>query len=226
MRVFEGGHFVAPRGPPRLRVVNAILEDRQGAFWFGTEHELVRYKNGVSTTYTTKDRLASSDVRVLLEDAAGDVWIGGYGGLTRFRAGQFTAYTQRDGLPGSNVRALYEDPERVLWIGTYDGGLARFQDGRFSRYTVREGLFNNGVFHILEDARGNLWMSSNQGIYRVSKKELNEFAAGKRASVSSIAYGKEDGMRNAECNRGHWPAGAKARDGKALVPDARRCGGD
>ncbi|MBV9305516.1 MAG: hypothetical protein JOZ45_05235, partial [Acidobacteriaceae bacterium] len=218
MRVFQDGHFVIPRGPPRLRVVKAILQDRQGAFWFGTEHELVRYKNGVATTYTTQDGLASSDVRVLIEDAAGDVWIGGYQGLTRFHAGQFTAYTERDGLPSSNIRALYQDAQGVLWIGTYDGGLGRFQAGKCTRYTIREGLFNNGVFQILEDARGNLWMSSNLGIYRVSKKELNEFAAGQRTSVTSIAYGKGDGLRNVECNGGHWPAGAKARDGKLWFP--------
>ena len=142
----------------------------------------------------------------------------GYQGLTRFHAGQFTAYTERDGLPSSNIRALYQDAQGVLWIGTYDGGLGRFQAGKCTRYTIREGLFNNGVFQILEDARGNLWMSSNLGIYRVSKKELNEFAAGQRTSVTSIAYGKGDGLRNVECNGGHWPAGAKARDGKLWFP--------
>jgi signal transduction histidine kinase len=105
-----------------------------------------------------------------------------------------------------------------LWIGTYDGGLGRFKDGRFTRYTVKEGLFNNGVFQILEDERGNFWMSSNRGIYRVSKQELNEFAAGKLRAITSIAYGKSDGMRNVECNGGLQPAGIKSRDGKLWFP--------
>ncbi len=114
--------------------------------------------------------------------------------------------------------ALYQDREGVLWIGTYDGGLARLEDGRLTRYTIKEGLFNNGVFQILEDARGNFWMSSNRGIYRVRKQELNEVAARKRSAITSVAYGKSDGMLNAECNGGAWPAGIKARDGKLWFP--------
>ncbi|HEY8460316.1 MAG TPA: ATP-binding protein, partial [Blastocatellia bacterium] len=113
---------------------------------------------------------------------------------------------------------LYEDRDGSLWIGSYDGGLTRFKDGRFTRYTTKEGLFNDGVFQILEDSRGNLWMSCNRGIYRVSKHELNEFADGRRSSITSIAYGRSDGMLNPECNGGRWPAGVRTRDGKLWFP--------
>jgi hypothetical protein len=61
-------------------------------------------------------------------------------------------------------------------------------------------------------------MSSNQGVYRISKKQLNDFAAGKTRAVTSIAYGRRDGMRNVECNRGLMPAGIKAADGKLWSP--------
>jgi len=47
----------------------------------------VRYKDGVSTAYTTKDGLAGDDLKVIIEDAAGNVWIGGTGGLTSFHDG-------------------------------------------------------------------------------------------------------------------------------------------
>ena len=79
-------------------------------------------------------------------------------------------------------------------------------------------MFENGVFQILEDSRGNLWMSCNHGVYRVSKRELNDFAAGKRSSITSMAYGKSDGMLSLECNGGYWPAAIKARDGKLWFP--------
>jgi hypothetical protein len=106
----------------------------------------------------------------------------------------------------------------VLWIGTYDGGLGRYFDGRFTRYAQKDGLFDNGVFQILEDSQANFWMSSNRGIYRVSKQQLNDFAAGKRRSVITVSYGRSDGMLNAECNGGLWPAGAKDKDGKLWFP--------
>jgi signal transduction histidine kinase len=96
--------------------------------------------------------------------------------------------------------------------------MGRFENGRFTRFSMREGLFSNGVFQILEDSRGYLWMSSNHGIYRVAKSELNELALGRRTTVFSAVYGKSEGVRDTECNGGLWPAGIRARDGKLWFP--------
>jgi len=198
--------------------VRAIHQDREGTLWFGTGQGLVRCQNGKWSVIMEKDGLASDDVRVIIDGRAGNLWIGGYGGLTSLAHGRFERWTQAEGLPSNSVRCLYEDSDGVLWIGTYDGGLGRLQNGRITRFTVRDGLFNNGVFQILEDFRGYLWMSCNRGIYRVLKSELNEFAAGKRRVISAIAYGKSDGMRNAECNGGLWPAGIRTRSGELWFP--------
>ncbi len=218
LRVLEKGRFVPPRGLRNLGVVRAILEDRSGAVWFGGEEKLVRYDGHTATTFTVRDGLATNYTNVLAEDNTGNLWIGGFGGLTRFSQGRFTAYTVRDGLPSATVRALYVDAENVLWIGTYDGGLGRLRNGKFTRYTIRDGLYSNGAFQILEDSRGYFWISSNQGIYRVKKQDLNDFADGKMSSLNSIGYAKSDGMLNAECNGGHWPAGIRARDGTLWFP--------
>src|SRR5215467_5752320 len=197
---------------------HAVYQDREGAYWFGTEPGVVRYQNGIARQYTTEDGLAGNDTRVIIDDSAGGLWIGSYGGLTHFKDGTFTAWTERDGLPGSTVRALYQDSDGVLWIGTYDGGLGRFKDGRFTHYTMKDGLYGDGVFQIVEDGAGWYWMSCNRGIYRVRKQELNDFADGKIKAITSIGYGKSDGMLNVECNGGRWPAGVKAHDGKLWFP--------
>ena len=218
LRVFKNGRFVPPTGLRNLGTVRAILRDRHGALWFGCEDRLVRYQKGVLRTFSTRDGLATNYIEVIVEDHNGNLWIGGQGGLTRFSGDRFTPYTVRDGLPSPTVRALYVDRENILWIGTYDGGLGRLENGQFTRYTTRDGLFSSGVFQILEDSRGYFWISSNQGIYRVQKEELNNFARGKTRTITSIAYGKADGMLNIECNGGHWPAGIQARDGKLWFP--------
>jgi signal transduction histidine kinase/ligand-binding sensor domain-containing protein len=220
LQTFAGGHFTSVRAENSADLVrpNAIYQDRSGSMWFGTDRGLVRYTNGQTHLFTTQDGLPGNTVRSIIEAAGGGVWVGTYGGLLRWRDGKITAWTERDGLPGNAVRALYEDQEGVLWIGTYDSGLGRFKDGKFTRYTTSEGLFNDGVFQILEDAFGYLWMSSNRGIYRVRKQELNEVAAGARHAILSIPFGKNDGMRNVECNGGLWPAGARAHDGRLWFP--------
>ncbi len=196
----------------------AIHQAKNGALWVGTESGLSRYKDGAFTNYTVDGGLPDRKVQVIHEDREGNLWFGTIGGLSRLRGETFSSYTHRDGLSSDNIRSIYEDSDGVLWIGTYDGGLNRLKDGKFTSYTTAQGLFNNGVFQILEDGRGNLWMSCNLGIYRVSKKDLNDFAEGKIHSIFSISYGKKDGLLNVECNGGRQPAGWKSHDGKLWFP--------
>jgi ligand-binding sensor domain-containing protein/signal transduction histidine kinase len=217
---FKNGRFVENKSRFGLtsELVRVILQDRAGRYWVGTDHGLIKYENERAAVYTAKDGLADDDVIALLEDHTGRVWIGTRGGLSRFQDGEFVSFNEQNGLPSNHVRALYEDADGTLWIGTYDGGLGRLRDGRFTRYTVAQGLFNSGVFAILEDTRGNLWMSCNRGIYSVSKQQLNDFAAGKIPAITSVAYGKPDGLLNSECNGNRQPAGWHARDGRLWFP--------
>jgi signal transduction histidine kinase len=207
------GHGI---GPDNL-YIRAIHQDKSGTMWFGMASGLFRWDGRRWTTLTRSDGLAADDARVIIDGRDG-LWVGGYGGLSRIRNGRVESWTEKDGLGSNMVRALHEDRDEVLWIGTYDGGLSRFENGQFTRVGVRDGLFNEGVFQILEDGHDNLWMSSNRGIYRVNRSQLNDFAARRRTSVTSIPYGKRDGMRNIECNGGLWPAGIRAVDGKLWFP--------
>ncbi|HYM01203.1 MAG TPA: ATP-binding protein, partial [Blastocatellia bacterium] len=130
---------------------------------------------------------------------------------------EFTTFTTKDGLTNDTIMAMYQDNDGDLWIGT-EGGLNRFRDGKFTAYTTRDGLFDDLTFQILEDNQGNLWMSCNKGIYRVAKKELNDFARGFIRSITSVPYGVADGMKSKECNGGVQPAGWKSHDGRLWFP--------
>ncbi len=216
--VLEGNQFISFY-TSRLGVNWAIHTDRENALWVGSQDGLVRSKDNITTTFTTGNGLAGNHIKVIIEDKKnGGLWIGSYGGLTHYKNGKFTRWTETDGLQSRTIRALYEDGDGVLWIGSYDGGLTRFADGKFTHYNMQIGLFNDGAFQILEDARRNFWISSNRGIYRVSKDELNEFAEGRRRSITSVGYGKSDGMLNVEANGGRFPGGIKTRDGRLWFP--------
>ena len=210
-----------------------IHQDRNGAFWFATNKGLIKHENGATTRFTTADGLPGDDVKIIHEARDGALWIGTYSGLavlssefsrqnsdnrkSRLKA-KLRTFTEQNGLAGNHIRSIYEDEDGAMWIGTYDGGLSRFKDGKFTNYTTENGLFSNGVFQILPDERGNFWMSSNQGIYRVSRQQLNDFADGKITRIVSSVFGKSDGMLNTECNGGRSPAGIKTRDGRLWFP--------
>ncbi len=195
-----------------------IHQDRGGAFWFATNKGLIKYDGAAATRLTTENGLPGNDVKAILETRDGTLWFGTYDGLAELKDGKFVSFSENEGLAGNHVRAIYEDDDGTLWIGTYDSGLSRFKNGKFTNYTIENGLYSNGVFQILEDGRGNFWMSSNQGIYRVSRGQLNDFADGKRQTITSTVFGKSDGMLNTEANGGRQPAGIKARDGKLWFP--------
>ena len=198
-----------------------ITEDGQGVMWFGTEAGLIQYANGVSHLFTVDDGLPSNVVTSYLFTRAGEMWIGTNAGIARLENGRFRALTEADGLAGNYTRSFYEDADGGVWIGGYDGGLTRYKNGTFKKITRRDGLFSDGVFVILEDDAGWFWMNSNQGIYRVRRQELNDFADGRIESVTSVSYGPEDGLLNVEGNGGKQPAGLKAKDGRLWFPMAK-----
>ena len=219
------GRFEAPSSVKRIgkndlpNGVTDFASDPTGNLWIATGEGLFKYKDDKEIGhYTTSDGLPSDNVITIHFDRSGNLWAGTFDGLAQFKDGRFISYNAEAGSPKGFVRAIYEDADGVLWFGTYGDGLVRYKGGRFFNYRVEHGLFNNGVFAILEDNRGNFWMSSNRGIHRVSKQELNDFADGRIPKLNSVSYDEKDGMLNAECNGGRLPAAIKAKDGKLWFP--------
>jgi signal transduction histidine kinase/ligand-binding sensor domain-containing protein len=221
LAVLSNGRIRRPQNlPEKLPTVFAIFEMQDGNLLFGTSRGIYRYspKDGSGSWFRPQGTADFGDVRVIVQGRSGDIWFGGFSGLSRLHNGVLTQWTERDGLPSDSVRAIYEDAQGVMWVGTYDGGLGRLSNGQWTHYNTRNGLFDNGVFQILEDNHANLWMSSNRGIFRASKSQLNDVAAGKDSMVISVSYGRSDGMSNVECNGGFWPSGAIDEEGKLWFP--------
>lgn len=202
--------------------VAALSVDREGALWIGTNGKgLRRLKGDVLTTYTVQDGLSHDKVRVIREDRSGNLWIGTDGGLNLFKDGKFRVYTTKDGLPSKEVYEIYEDGAGTLWLGVVNGGLSRFDGRKFTNYTSKDGLYSDGVFSIQEDGQGDLWMTSNKGLFRVSRRQLQEFDAGQRKRLDCVSYGPADGMRSFECNGSVQPCTWKTRDGSLWFATTR-----
>jgi len=194
-----------------------LAEDKDGNVWIGTNDGLNRFHNEKFTSYTINDGLPSQMIRMLGMDREGNLWIGGNSGLTRFKQGMFKTYGYTDGLSSDSPRAFYADQQGVLWIGTMGGGLNRLKNGRFTVVTTRQGLFEDYIMDIQEDAHGNLWLSGQKGVSQVNKKQLEDVADGKIASLTSIGYGRADGIK-AGVSSGTTPNVCKAKDGKLWIP--------
>lgn len=219
---FADGRF-APF-PAKLGLPNHIsqlLEDHEGSLWLSSgSNGLERLKDGQLTTYTSKDGLPSGASFWLYEDHQGILWLMGAGGLLCSRD---RSHVRFEIVPGfeKDVMCLLEDAEGVFWVGTGGNGLKRWQGGKVTTYTTRDGLFDDAIWAILEDRHADLWMTSDHGICRIRKRDLNDFAAGKIHHLDAVAYGLDDGLPTAEFNGGFQPSGWTMQDGRLLFSGAK-----
>jgi ligand-binding sensor domain-containing protein/signal transduction histidine kinase len=201
--------------------VRALCQDRHDDLWIGTSGALYQMHEGKFRRFTTKDGLPNNIIRSLYEDREGNLWVGTGKGMARWRDGHFTTYRVKDGLSDESILCFYEDKEGSLWIGTGYGGLNRLHNGKFTTYSKAQGLFHDCVSTIQEDDRGNFWMSCFLGVFRVNKKQFDEFDRGVLPRLHCASYDKADGMSTVQCNGVAQPASAKAPDGRIWFPTVR-----
>jgi ligand-binding sensor domain-containing protein/signal transduction histidine kinase len=203
---------------PMPGFTKTVYEDRSGTVWVGHHEGMARVRGTNVRHYSTTNGLPYRDVRAFHEDRHGQLWIGTYGGGVYILSNE--VFRSVDGLSSHKAWAFHEDADGVIWIGTA-AGLNRYENGRVFAFTRQHGLFDDLVNHVVEDDAGMFWISCNRGIYRVSRSELNDVAAGRLAQAGHVAYGEADGMLSSETNGEYSPAGCKSTDGRIWFPTQR-----
>ena len=217
----DGAAIRVPGSPTNSSFVRSLYEDSHGAIWVGRRDtdRVLRIEHGTVTSLELPKSLGLVDVRVMVEDARGGLWIGTDGsGLLRWQSGRFERFSRENGLGNDLVWALLPEATGAIWVGTYGGGLTRLKDGRATTCTTGQGLTDDVICFIADDGHGQYWLSSHQGVFRVDKNELNQFADGTIRSIHCVTYGKSDGLPTLECRGGYQPAGCRGRDGRLWFP--------
>ena len=214
VRQFELSELSAP--------VTALMESPPGTLWIGTGAGLMRYAGGKLENLARLGGAAAGAVRSLATGPGGEIWLGTQGaGLGCVSGEKCTTYQPSPALPADSLLSLHFDPEGVLWIGALENGLLRFKASRFTVLTVAHGLPNNVINHIEEDDLGNFWCNSQNGIFRVSRRALNDCADGKAKSLQALVFGKAEGLSTLSGSGGFTPSGFRAADGRLWFPTAR-----
>jgi len=209
--------FGVPQGLPGPDI-RAIYEDRTGRLWMATTAGLAQF-DGRTFVAVKPPGVPLTSIVSVFEDHTGTLWFGSADqGLIRLRDGVFRVLTPADGLASKKVMAFHEDARGSLWIGTGGGGLTRLRDGRFTAIRPADGLWDGFAQTILEDRAGNFWITTNRGFYRVARDQLDAFADGRLASVTSVSYGSPDALRSTTFAGGQSPSGAVAADGRLWLP--------
>ena len=165
-----------------MNTVPALLQDRTGFLWVGTETGLDRYDGHTFVHFRhdpdDKTTLSSSFAAALAQTRDGAIWVGTYGGgLNRLdpASGRATRYRHAAApasLADDRVEALLVDRRGRLWAGTGDGIDLVGRDGTFRHLgpalraaaDVKDGVY---VRDLAEAPNGDLWAATASGLFRV-----------------------------------------------------------
>lgn len=164
--------------------VYAIVQDREGFMWFGTDDGLNRY-DGYSVkifkhSTTDSNSIADNTILSLLSDKKGDLWIGTRrGGADRYVISENKFYhygpeeKNKNTIEGNAVHTIFQDTEGNIWLGTNKGlNLYNRNNDSFTYFhfvsnndTVTQAISINTI---REDESHNLWLGTSGGLYKIN----------------------------------------------------------
>jgi signal transduction histidine kinase/CheY-like chemotaxis protein/ligand-binding sensor domain-containing protein len=186
--------------------VRIIFRDKDNGIWIARSEKgkgLIYIKDRkLIKEYTQQDGFAGGLTRTIYQDSKGIVWIGtSHDGIAQFKDGKLLSSAGETILPNKYVTSIIEDKNGAIWIAT-KGGLSRYKDSRYINYTIKDGLPTHDLAQLLEDNEGNLWISTtSMGVFKISEKELNEFADGKIKSIHPKLYTTRNGLSANNCEQ-------------------------
>jgi signal transduction histidine kinase/ligand-binding sensor domain-containing protein len=173
--------------------VRAMVEDRKGRFWIGTEDGISEFDpaKGYGRSYPLKKGtgrvMGEPVVNALLEDRAGRLWVGTDGGLFRFdpERGAYELWPGDPADPQSLSRAaiwnLLEDADGTLWAATIGAGLqhANPESGEVTRYLpdpkAANSISSARVRGLARSADGRIFAGTENGGLNVLDPQTGRF---------------------------------------------------
>ena len=143
--------------------VRAILQDREGNIWVGTNNGLDRFRktNLVPVALPFK----APYYNVLAPGDAGDAWVANYGAMARIHRGR--ADPSRHPFPELALSA-YRDPTGTIWW-LCSGAIYRYSAGGYARLALPQSFpkpYSNTGVAAIEDGSGAFWLAAEgQGLF-------------------------------------------------------------
>jgi ligand-binding sensor domain-containing protein/signal transduction histidine kinase len=190
--------------------VSTILFDGEGGLWVGTYTGVFHFPSGEPDPELRFHMLESRLTTCMLKDRDGSVLVGTSTGLFRIRNDDAAPVS---GFSNPHIISLFTDSKGYIWAGTKAGGLSSVQGSRAISIPLTSGLPASLINTAIEDDDGHLWLGTSQGIVRLSVAEMRAVVDGKQQQMSSVIFGKADGMRSSQVGGASTPGSARTPDG-------------
>ncbi|MDV4042200.1 hypothetical protein CMT37_05080 [Elizabethkingia anophelis] len=104
-----------------------------------------------------------------------------------------------------NIKHLIKNRDGSYWITTQNQGFFLLQSSKLTPIPVDKNEYLLSTHYILEDGSQNLWLSSNNGLYRVPKREIFTYLNDKKQKPHYYRYDTKNGLLNNEFNGSSYP---------------------
>ncbi|MEY4904405.1 MAG: hypothetical protein RLZZ292_2220 [Bacteroidota bacterium] len=163
-----------------LKSVQCLLEDKNGAIWFGSgpsAFEGIGRYDGKNVTKFKPQKVEW--VRNIIEDKNGNILFATrHNGVLRYDGKAFSTFEKPAALINGSLNRVLEDKKGVIW---YASDYGKDQKDTLGGVWCYNGVFSvkisdAPVFFMLEDKAGNLWFGARDtGLCRYDGKNITNF---------------------------------------------------
>ncbi len=165
-------------GLPQISV-SAIVQDRQGYLWLGTEEGMARFDGVRFQVFdkTNVPQMSNNYVFSLCEDNRGKLWIGTVGGGLLRRnpeTGSFNLFSTENGLQSDIVWAIRKDFRGGIWVCTSKGvNCIQADTGKIIAYKPPPGIEGSDILNLYERGDGTTWIGTlRNGLFRMENETV------------------------------------------------------
>ena len=182
--------------------VRRLMETTKGDIWVGTRSGgLMKFESSGDHVVFDKDHgLGSNYILAIEEDKNGNVVVGTSGGGLviiddQLQLNTFHPTGEDSGILIFNVHI---DDDNIFWLCT-NLGLFYFDGQSFVKIKLTPTLNIDRFFDMLDDGIGGVWLTSDIGIFRIEKADLNKYVSGQLEGVRYTEFNEQDGLLTREC---------------------------
>jgi len=151
-------------------VVTSICITSDGAVWFGTQKEALRYDGENWKKFTYHDGLpsitwngeVSSSIWDIKQSPTGKIWFTGEGGISIFDGNKWQKITEEEGLPSNYLSHVGFGHDGSVWVSSRYGAY-RYFNSEWQKFTTKDGLVYDFVRCTAIAPDGTVWFGSPRG---------------------------------------------------------------
>ena len=201
--------------------IRSILIDSNENIWLGTTSGVVKVSNQDNIEYINQQSgLPANFIMTLAEDSLGSIWIGTGVGVASYTDGVLKVYRLSDKFDAEYAFGFYTEP-KIVWMAT-DRGILRLDlsTNKIIALTKKNGLPIDKYFQVVIDKIGAMWLTSNRGIIKITKEEVERFITDNNIIIDYQLFTEDAGLLSSQANGGSTPAATVHSDGSFWVATA------